>query len=504
MAEAARDIRGGRVRAPSLASADAWLNTEKALTPEMLRGRVVLLDFWTYCCINCLHVLPDLKYLEEKYADSPFVVIGVHSGKFAQEKDAENIRRAILRHNITHPVAVDSDYEIWNAYGIRAWPSFVLIDPEGYAVGSLSGEGHRRTLDEAIGRLLKEHRAKGTLAEPMAFALERAAAREGMLNFPGKVLADGETGRLFVSDTNHHRIVVSDFEGRVQEVIGDGQAGLVDGGFGEARFRQPQGLALSADGRVLYVADTENHAVRAVDFEAETVVTVAGTGEQSRDYSPSGRGRSTALSSPWDLARVNDKLLIAMAGTHQIWVMNLESERVTVFAGTGMESGNDGPLRRATFAQPSGLASDGVYLYVADSEISSIREVRIERNGKVRTLAGSGGLFEFGLRDGVGEAARFQHPLGVALAGDTLYVSDTFNSRIRAIDLGTRQVRTFFPADKSKADDGDGIGLFEPGGLSLADNILYIADTNHHRIVAVDVEARQARILDIKLPEPTR
>jgi DNA-binding beta-propeller fold protein YncE/cytochrome oxidase Cu insertion factor (SCO1/SenC/PrrC family) len=488
----------GRVRpaAPDLA-AESWLNTDKPLSIKDLKGQVVLLDFWTYCCINCMHVLPDLKYLEHKYRDRPFVVIGVHSGKFDQEKDAENIRQAVLRHNVAHPIAVDSQYRIWNAYGVDAWPTLVLIDPEGRVVGSVSGEGHRDLLDRYVSELLGEHAAKGTLGQPMKFRLERETFKPGALEFPGKVRADAERKRLFISDTNHHRVLVTDLDGRVREFIGSGAVGMTDGAFAKAAFHQPQGLALSADGRILYVADTGNHAVRAVDLEAGTVTTLAGTGQQSYERMVNGPGKTTALSSPWDLARVGSQLFIAMAGTHQIWVLDLDSGRVQTHAGTGRESRIDGPNARAAFAQPSGLASDGKVLYVADSEISTIRSVDVAADGQTRTVAGSGGLFDFGHRDGTGGQARFQHPLGVALDGRRLFVADTFNHRIRVIDLETGAVGTWLGTGKTDAGEENAVGLFEPGGLSVGGGTLYVADTNHHRIVAVDLETRKARVLNV-------
>ncbi len=487
-----------RVRAPEFRSPDAWLNTDEPLTMEELRGQVVLLDFWTYCCINCMHVLPDLKYLEDKYANQPFVVVGVHSGKFSQEKDPANIRQAILRHNIAHPVVVDSDYQIWESYAVRCWPTLILIDPQGYVVRLFEGEGHRAALDQAIAEMLAEHKRKGTLARPLAFRRERADS-PGVLSFPGKVLADAKGGRLFISDTNNHRVLLADFDGQVRAVIGLGEIGLQDGAFADARFHQPQGLALSADGSTLYVADTENHALRAVDLKAKRVATIAGTGEQARGTVPSGFGPKTDLSSPWDLARVDDELFIAMAGSHQIWVYEIDRRRVRLFAGSGREAGIDGVNRSAAFAQPSGLATDGKTLYVADAEISSIRAVETRRAGRTTTLAGSGGLFDFGAADGVGDAARFQHPLGVALWNGKLFVADTFNHTIRLIDLDTREVTTWLGTGKPGLGMDDKPGLFEPGGLSIAGDTLYITDTNHHRILAVGIPTKAARVVDVRL-----
>jgi sugar lactone lactonase YvrE len=496
----------GRVRAADFAKADGWLNTDRPVALKDLRGQVVLLDFWTYCCINCMHVIPDLKFLEDKYKDQPFVVIGVHSGKFDQEKDAQHIRNAVLRHNIDHPVAIDSDYEIWNGYTVRAWPTLILIDPRGYIVGAWSGEGHREEIDAKVRSTLFQARQAGTLAaKPLTFKRERETFKSGVLEFPGKVLADATGKRLFIADTNHHRVLVTDLDGQVRRVIGNGSVGLKDGMFQDAQFHQPQGMALSPDGNVLYVADTENHAVRRVDLKAQTVETIAGTGQQGRERQPKGKAKGTALSSPWDLALVGDELFIAMAGLHQIWVIHVPTGNVGLLGGNGREAAIDGGNREgASFAQPSGLAAFGEALYVADSEASTIRRVetmsRRKTGPQTVSVAGSQKLFGFGRTDGPGPEARFQHPLGVAVSSDgqSLYVADTFNNALRSIDLSASpvQVTTLAPTDA----DGKPFAFAEPGGLSLGGDTLYVADTNRHRVVAVDLKAKRARVVDVRVP----
>lgn len=493
-----------RCDAPDFGGADSWLNTAKPISVHDLKGQVVLVDFWTYCCINCVHVFPDLHYLEEKYKGQPFVVIGVHSGKFDEEKDADHIRQAILRNDITHPVAVDSQYKIWNAYGVSGWPTLVLIDSQGKLVGAVSGEGHRHLLDQKIAELLAEGKSDGTLGKPMRFRPERESFKSGVLEFPGKVLADAAGPRLFISDTSHHRVLVSDLNGKVSQVIGSGTAGLKDGPFAQAQFHQPQGLALSADGKTLYVADTDNHAIRAADLDHHTVKTLAGTGAQAHAAPEDVPARSTPLSSPWDLARVGNKLYVAMAGTHQIWAMDLDKQTIGLLAGTSREGNRDGAGMQAWFAQPSGLASDGSRLYVADSEASSIRSIDLGPGAETRTIAGSGDLFGFGKHDGPGRQATFQHPLGVALSGGTLFVADTYNDLIRAIDLRDDTVSTWLGSGKSDPGSEHAPNVYEPGGISVAGNTLYIADTNHHRIIAADVLTKKCRILDVRLPGSAR
>ncbi len=288
-----------RVRAPEITGGQGWLNTDKPLSIAALKGKVVLLDFWTYGCINCIHIIPDLKKLEEKYANQ-LVVIGVHSAKFQNEKETENIRRIILRYEIEHPVYNDSEYAVWQSYGVRAWPTQVLIDPAGYVIGGVSGEGNYEVFDQAIAKTVEEFRKKGELnEEPLKLVLERAKVGDLPLAFPGKILADANRDRLFIADSNHNRIVITKLDGTLVDTIGTGDDGAADGPFDKATFYRPQGMALAGDN--LYVADTENHLLRRVDLKTRTVETIAGTGQQSREYFKTGPARTVALNSPWDL-----------------------------------------------------------------------------------------------------------------------------------------------------------------------------------------------------------
>ncbi len=484
-----------------------WLNTAGPITIESLRGKVVLLDFWTYCCINCMHVLPDLKRLEEKYPDQ-LVVIGVHSAKFDTERDSQNIREAVLRYEIKHPVVNDAEMIIWRRFDVHAWPSLWMIDPQGNAVGYLSGEGVFDALDAAVGKLVAYHRMKGTLKEgPVHFELESSRTADTPLRFPGKIVADEKSDRLFISDSNHNRIVITTLAGKLIDVIGTGESGRADGPFDQATFFRPQGMAL--DGNMLYAADTENHMLRRIDLDARVVSTIAGTGEQgqSRSHRPQP-AKDSELNSPWDLWMHAGKLYIAMAGPHQIWQWDPDSNTVRAYAGSGREDIEDGDLPFAAFAQPSGLTSDGEWLFVADSEGSSIRAVPLGPDKTVWTVVGTADLFEgrlftFGDVDGENGKARLQHALGVAWADGVLYVADTYNNKIKAIDPEKRACATFLGDDvPGKTDDPP---LFdEPSGLSAAAGKLFIADTNNHAIRTVDLKTRAVRTLELAGLAPPR
>ncbi|MGB7444699.1 MAG: thioredoxin-like domain-containing protein [Coleofasciculaceae cyanobacterium] len=490
-----------RVRAPELPQDQTWLNTDHPLSLQNLKGRVVILDFWTYCCINCLHVLSDLKFLENKYKES-LTVIGIHSAKFDNEKEAENIRQAILRYDIEHPVLVDSNFQVWQQYAVRAWPTLMVIDPEGYVIGYMSGEGNRDALDQLIGEMLQEHLAKGTVNH-QKFSLVLEKQRQPLttpLAFPGKVLADEFSDRLFIADSGHNRLVISTLAGEVLHVVGTGKGGLRDGSFSEAEFFAPQGMTFDANSQVLYLADTENHCLRKIDLKNQQVITIAGTGEQSRQIKPhSGQALETAMNSPWDLEKVDNRLLIAMAGSHQIWEMQLETGIVSNYAGTGAEACVDGKRDEAVFAQPSGITTDGRELYVADSEVSSIRAVGLFEDMPVRTVCGSGELFGFGDKDGKRSDVRLQHCLGVVYVPDYLWVADTYNHKIKRVDTYTGLCQTMLGEGKAGYQDEQGKkALFsEPSGLSAIAAHLYIADTNNHVIRQVDLGTFEVTTLEL-------
>ena len=486
--------RQAKVRAPELNGGRSWLNTEKPLSLAALKGKIVLLDFWTYGCINCIHIIPDLKKLEAKYPNN-LVVIGVHSAKFENEKETENIRKIILRYEVEHPVVNDADFRIWEQYAVRAYPTQVMIDPNGYIVKQFVGEGHFAETDKAIAETITEFRKKGQLNEqPLKFALERAKVGDLPLAFPGKVLADEKSRRLFISDSNHNRIVITNLEGKLIATVGNGKAALADGNFETASFYRPQGLFL--DGGNLYVADTGNHAIRRVNLQTKHVETISGNGKQAAWRSVGGNAKTSELSSPWDLVKVRNALYIAIAGTHQIWKLDFDKQTVAPFAGTGAEARLDAPIAEAAFAQPSGIVSDGKKLWIADSESNIIREIDLQKE-TVETLVG-GDLYDFGDQDGEEDDVLLQHPLGVALYNGKVLIADTYNHKIKMLDAEKKTVETFLGTGKSGQIDGKAATFYEPGGLSVAGGKLFIADTNNQAIRLVDLKTKEVSTLKIE------
>lgn len=494
-------------RAPELKPHFAWLNTDRPLTlGKELKGHVVLLDFWTYCCINCMHVLPDLAYLEEKYAGQPFLVVGVHSAKFENEGHRQTVRAAISRYEIKHPVIVDEEMALWSEYTVKSWPTMVLIGADGRVLGGVAGEGNRETLDRAIEQALAEARAAGTLAsEPVRFEREQSVRAATGLAFPGKVVADSAGGRLFVADSNHNRIVVTtlpDAAGRSRLIrtVGSGRVGREDGAAENATFHHPQGLALMGD--TLLVADTENHMIRSVNLSTWQVGSVAGTGQQSYDRSGGKKGTAQGMNSPWDLAVEGSTCYIAMAGPHQIWRMDLPVALCRAWAGSGRENLVDGPAEQAALAQPSGVTLLGNYIYFADSEVSAVRRVDMASE-LVETIVGKG-LFYFGDVDGPVAEAKLQHPLGVAAWGRKIAVADTYNHKIKLLDPDAREIRTLFGDGKPGSEREGRLCLFEPGGLHVAADTLYVADTNNHRVVRASLATLEWAEVTIEGLEPPR
>ncbi|XP_055906089.1 NHL repeat-containing protein 2 [Eupeodes corollae] len=515
-----------------------WFNVTEPINIAELKGKLVILDFFTYCCINCMHILPDLKSIEDSFpVENGVVVIGVHSAKFDNEKDSSNLLSAIQRYNITHPIVNDCSSSMWTKLKIKCWPTLFLISPTGYPLLVLMGEGHGLFLKKFISTSIDYYGASDDLdgsSLPLSPSTNLTSASN--LRFPSKICCRPKTEDhcelIAISDSGNHRILVLNRNGHVLEKIGGFNCGFLDGDFNVARFNSPQGLAfLNSD--ELVVADTENHAIRKICFRERLVTTIAGTGEQGNDKVGGLLGSLQKLSSPWDVVafrtrdmdmsfHVDEKsvheknvILIAMAGTHQIWGIFLDGiiwwkfkkyEPLTCAAliGNGSEENrNNSYPQNAAFAQPSGLTLMKDMLFIADSESSSIRKASMI-DGKVTAVVGGDrnplNLFAFGDNDGKQYSAKLQHPLAVAYnsVDGYLYVTDTYNHKIKRVDITTNAIETCLIREKNKLKE-----LFqfnEPGGLCVdsTGKMLYIADTNNHTIQIVDLETMLTWPLNIK------
>uniref|UniRef100_A0A8C3RZU7 NHL repeat-containing protein 2 n=1 Tax=Chelydra serpentina TaxID=8475 RepID=A0A8C3RZU7_CHESE len=509
-----------------------WLNTEGPISLyKDLCGKVVVLDFFTYCCINCIHLLPDLHALEHKYCDKDgLLVVGVHSAKFPNEKVLNNIKSAVLRYNITHPVVNDADATLWQELEVSCWPTLVILGPRGNMLFSLVGEGHKDKLFLFTSIALKFYKEKGQITDnKVGIKLYRDSLPSSPLLFPGKVTVDNSGDRLVIADTGHHRILVVRKNGQILHTIGGPNSGRKDGRFSEAAFNSPQGVSIKNN--IIYVADTENHLIRKIDLELEMVNTVAGIGIQGTDKEGGAKGEEQPISSPWDVifgssvsgTHEDDVLWVAMAGTHQVWALMLECGKLPKgsdlkkgtclrFAGSGNEENrNNAYPHKAAFAQPSGLslASEEPWncIFVADSESSTVRTISL-KDGAVKHLVGGErdplNLFAFGDVDEAGINAKLQHPLGVTWdkKRKLLYVADSYNHKIKFVDPKMKNCATL--AGTGAASNVVGSSLMqstfnEPGGLCVEENgrLLYIADTNNHQIKVLDLETKIVSMLPI-------
>lgn len=491
---------------PDFATGD-WINSRPLSLNRELEHKVVLLDFFTYCCVNCMHVLPKLAQLERMYDPTKgFAVVGVHSAKFSAERDTQNIAAAVARYDVTHPVLNDEKMAMWGALGVSSWPTLALVGPRGNLLAMWQGEASFDDVAAVVDAALEYY--GDTLSRTALPVAPLTGAVKSWLRYPGK-LGFGDDASLFVADTANHRVVQlacdDGVSARVLRTLGSGGSGFSDGD--SPTFHAPQGVCVS-DG-VLYVADTGNHAVRAVDLKTGTTTTLGGDGTRGLDYKAGFVGRKQTMASPWDVVVVDRVLYVAMAGTHQLWALPLDAPHAwTVVSGTGRESEmNASDARRATWAQPSGLAYAGKDIVVADSESSSIRAYSLVGEG-TRTLAGgdattAGNLFAFGDRDGRARSAKFQHPLAVAhdVEKNLTYVADSFNHRIKCVDA--RGVATSIAGDgKPGFRDGAGRGarFWEPAGLALSKDAthLYVADTNNGVVRMIDLQSRVVSTLTIE------
>ncbi len=490
------------MKAPPFPQKLEWFNSDKPLNIDDLKGHVVLLDFWTSCCINCMHTLKDLEYLEEKYKDEPVLIIGIHSPKFYNEKHNQNIISAIDRYEITHPVVSDVNHEIWQSYTIHAWPTFVLIGTKGKIILAISGEGKRDLLDNSIKQELDKSKKDNTLSKDRIMIKREKRTTSSILKYPAKIAFNEDTNSVFISDSNHNRIIHAildenkPIQANIQDIIGNGDRGLVDGDYKETAFFRPQGLTYHKG--FLYVCDTENHSIRAIDLTDRKVKTLSGNGRQGYFNTSAEEG---LLNSPWDCIIKDDYLYVAMAGCHQIWRMELNSNHMEPYVGNGYEHIIDGVFSNSSLAQPSGISANDDSLYFTDSESSSLRMCNIS-TGKVKTLIGSG-LFDFGFTDGKFNEASLQHPLGLCYKDRMVFIADSYNHAIRMANLNEGKIYTVIhPVDNNlcsiNGKECDVLPLYEPNDIKVYRGKLFIMDTNNHLIRVYNPETATLETLQLK------
>ena len=470
-----------RVAAPELSSALEWVNTDEAPTLAALRGRVVLLNLWSFDGVNCTNALPDIRFLENKYHDG-LSVVGVHTPKYEYQRSAAPVLKAVNRNHIRHPVANDPAFVTWQAYGVQSWPTMALIDAQGQLAAILPGEGRRSEADAMIGHLLEEAAKQDLRVYESQISSVRPEARQP-LRFPTHMLVTNSS--LWIADTGHNRILECSHEGRIVRQFGSGNPGFWDGANMDSGFSSPHGIAMARD--CLFVADTGNHALRRVRLLDGEVKTIAGTGVLGHDIAHEYvEPTKIAMSAPSGIAAIGDIIYVAVAGQNQIWQYNLNTSKLVVLAGSGKLGLEDGSGVGASLAQPMSLSAIGQQLIVVDSAASAIRALRLNDN-RVSTLLGKG-LYDFGDVPGKPDVARLQNPLAACVdARGLVFIADSYNGKIKALNLRTTEVRTLnLPYT-----------LQEPSGIALGANSLWIANTNAHEVVRVDLSSGQIKRLTI-------
>jgi thiol-disulfide isomerase/thioredoxin len=476
-----------------------WLNLSRPLTQEDIKDRVILLDFWTYACVNCQHMIPEVKKLEKEFGNK-LMVIGVHSGKFDNEKDFESIKKAVLKGGIEHAIVNDDEFKIWNNFKIQAWPSLVLIDPKGRVKETYIGETSAEKISKDVAKLVRKYRHHLN-REDLPILLEKNKIIKTVLSYPTKIIYAKDFSYksykgpvLFIANSGRNNILVTKLNGEVILQIGSKNVGFEDGFLEDVKFNSPSGLLYNDD--KLYVADTFNHSLREINFKEKKVRTLVGSGKRGSIIPDEDiKSRSVLLSSPTDLEFFPDKnhIAIANSGTHQILSLNLKTSTVSLIAGNGLEGIYDGKFPSNSLAQTSDLSAYDGKLYFLDSETSSLRV--LDKNGVVKTLIGTG-LFNFGDKNGDKSQALMQHPLGLFVNNRGAYIADSFNHKIRKYNFNSKKISDLFGSARGE-DLGKKMQFNEPDGIVVVNDSMYVIDSNNNRLVRVDYDKMDASLVSV-------
>lgn len=473
----------------STESADTliWLNTIYSPSSLQTDGKFTLLNFWTSSSSHSMGQLKQMKELSEQHRDLEIII--VHSGKYASERITENVRLAIVQHDIPFPVINDSTFALWDQYGVSAWPTNILFDPEGEIV--LKSEGAEISGDISANIALYE---KSTKKTGSTAKIETSRFHQGLLTFPAFV-ESGDDYNLFISDTRNHRILRTSPTGNTENIIGSGAEGFVDGESVNARFSFPQGMVFHPTDSLLYIADTGNDVIRVYDLKAGKVRTILGNGQRSSEIPESIEGGSHGLNQPTDLTLMDGDLYFTMTGWNQIWKMDLETNKAEPVAGTGKFGFTEGRTHKSDLAEPYGITSDseGV-IYFTERQSNAIRTLKRK---KVDILVGAG-VFEFGDVDGNAKNARLQGLGGITFYDNNLYVADQYNNKIKIVDPYNGRTESFLGSGKQNLRNNLGKnGAYSfPGDVTVLNDQLYIADTYNQVVRVAGMEGEPVSTLD--------
>ena len=481
-----------------------WINVANPLTLKDLKGRVILLNFWTYDCVACTHILPQIKKLENELGNK-LTVISIHSGKFDNQKNLNSIIKATLRHDITHAVINDSNLTIWNSFGVKAWPTLILIDPKGNIKKTYVGEKEADNLTDDVKKITNKFRYDLN-RDPLPLLLEKNKIAKRVLNYPTKIeyvknfpFRAHNAPAFLIANSGKNNILVSSLSGEIILQIGSGKSGFRDGSFEDAEFNMPTGMLYDAG--KLYVADSGNHSIRLINFKEQSVATIVGSGQKGGAITKSSiAAKDAELSFPTDLEfypSIN-QIAIANSGSNQILQYDLAKQEISALAGNGNMGIDDGKYPQNSLAQPYDLAIYNGKLYFVDSETSALRI--LEKDGIVKTLIGKG-LFDFGYKNGSKNQALMQHPLALTADDTGIYISDSFNHAIRKYDPISGEISTAIGGSK-----GDSLGsssntkFDEPEGIISILDRFYLVDSNNNRIVIINRGKFSSELLDILPP----
>ncbi len=502
-----------------------WVNYDRALSLGELRGKVIVLYFWTAGSVQCHHLFPALRHMEDNHSEE-LAIIGIHTPKFSAERSIDTVRHAVARYGLRHPVVHDPDRLIWRLYAVKSWPTLVFIGADGRLLGQVANEPDTDSLLTAVSQIVQKAYKSGQMRltpMPRANFIQpdqrfyypshikriRLPILEGddepanapQAPAPGGAPTGGprpdaarrepedegpvERDYWIVSDTGHNQIVLLNNTGKELRRFGAIDAGFKDGDADAAQFRMPSGVYPYR--RSIYIADTGNHAIRRLDLENDIVTTVAGNGKRGGYLGAPIQASAASLASPYDVVVASGQLYFCNTGTHQLGRYDFQSNSISVLAGNGAEAIVDGPPLNASFARPMALtpSADGSRLYVCDAETSSIRSVLLTGDFRISTLIGNG-PYDFGKIDGPFLRARLQQPLGVCMHRGMLVVADSYNNILRELDLGQQMTREFIGMEYKNVDHRP-LPLSEPIGVASIDDQKFLCvDRNNHRIVVFE------------------
>ncbi len=488
------------VKKLSVSDEKKWLNVSRPLEVSDLKDRLILLDFWSYSCVACIQNLPEIKKLEEQFG-SKLTVIGVHSGKFENEKDPVAIKKAVIRYDISYPVIDDSDLKIWNSFEVKALPTLVLINPHGNVIKTYVEEDLEKIKSD-IKHFVSKYKFQVN-REPLPILLEKFNTIGNVLSFPTKLEYAADFSYksrhlpvIFISNSGQNTIIASSLSGEMVLKIGSGKKGFEDGSFDVASFNSPQGIAYRSG--KLYVADFGNNAVREINFKDGVVRTIIGSGIRGDIISEDLDAKDANLSSPTDVDFFGNGIAISNSGTHQILSYNPKDETISVLAGNGMEGSEDGKYPENSLAQTSDMSVFGRKLYFVDATSSALRV--LSEDGEVQTLVG-GNLKKSGHVNGSKDQALLQHPLGV-LADDTgVYIADSYNQKIRKYDFSSKKIHDLVGKNRGDKVGSSSISEFdEPEGMIAVLDRFYLADSNNNRILVLSRGSFSTDLLNVMPP----